>query len=99
MSRKYTHVKQYEAEILELKAQGISNREIGQKFGLSLKQMENLLTRHNRRKKLVMSGVMPRRGGRPKRNELAEDKKDSEINRLKMENELLRDFLRTAGRM
>ena len=31
MSREYRHIQQYEKEILELKAKGYTNREIGEK--------------------------------------------------------------------
>ena len=35
MPRSYRHIKKYEKEMLELKAQGLTVREIGEKFGLS----------------------------------------------------------------
>ena len=99
MPRKYVHVKVLEPEIFEQKRAGKSNREIREQFGLSKKQMENLITRHNKAEKLLEAGIMPRRRGRPPKNrKLDEIEKDNEIKRLKMENELLRDFLRAAGR-
>jgi hypothetical protein len=49
---------------------------------------------------MIEAGITPRRRGRPPKGyKLTEDEKDNEIKRLKMENELLRDFLRAAGRM
>jgi transposase len=94
------HVKLLEKEIFELRAQGKSNREIREQYGLSEKQMKNLINRHNRADKLLNAGIMPRRRGRPpKEYQTTELEKDNEIKRLKMENELLRDFLRAAGRM
>ena len=35
MPREYKHIKEYEKEILELKEQGVTNREIGERFGFS----------------------------------------------------------------
>lgn len=99
MSRSYTHVKTLEKEIFEQKAQGKCNREIREQYGLSKKQMNNLITRHNRAERQLEAGVVPcRRGRPPKGNKATESEKDNEIKRLKMENELLRDFLRASGR-
>jgi hypothetical protein len=48
---------------------------------------------------MIADGIVPRRRGRlPKGFLTTEQEKDNEIKRLKMENELLRDFLRIAGR-
>ena len=99
MSRSYTNVKALEKEIFEQKAQGKSNREIREQYGLSKKQMNNLITRHNRAERQIEVGIVPRRRGRPPKGYKATDsEKDNEIKRLKMENELLRDFLRASGR-
>ncbi len=43
MSRKYTHIKQYEDEILQLKEKGYSHREIGEKLGLTKDQIKNFI--------------------------------------------------------
>lgn len=99
MSRTYTRMKAKEDEIFEQKEQGKSNREIREKYGLSKKQMKNLITRHNNSKQLLEIGILPcRRGCPPKNHKLTKGEKDNEIRRLKMENELLRDFLLAAGR-
>ncbi|MDY3988191.1 MAG: hypothetical protein SOY88_02440 [Massilioclostridium sp.] len=45
------------------------------------------------------AGIMPRCRGRPPKGYVPmEQEKENEIRRLKMENELLRDSLRLAGR-
>jgi transposase len=99
MPRSYEHVMVIEKEIFERKAQGKSNREIREQYGLSKKQLENLINRHNRAEMLLEVGIVPRRRGRlSKGNKPSEMEKDKEIKRLQMENELLRDFLRAAGR-
>ena len=99
MPRSYTHIKVLEKEIFEQKAQGKCNREIREQYGLSKIQMRNLITRHNRAEIQIKAGIIPRRRGRPPKGHKASDNdKDNEIKRLTMENELLRDFLRAAGR-
>jgi transposase len=100
MPERYKNMKLIEDEIFEQKDQGKSNRKIREQFGLSEKQLENLITRHNKKKKQLDAGLPPRRRGRPRKSRIrTESEKDKEINRLKMENELLRDFLHAAGRM
>jgi len=99
MSRKYTHMKALEKEIIEMKAAGKTRREIADHFSLTIKQVENFTTRHNNAVKRLEAGLPPRQWGRrPKGFVIPEKEKDYEIKRLKMENELLRDFLRHAGR-
>jgi len=99
MPRSYKQIKVLEKEIFEQKAQGKSNREIGDQYELSKKQMENLINRHNKAEKLFEAGIVPPgRGYPPKGYKTAEEEKENEIKRLRMENELLRDFLRAAGR-
>jgi len=99
MSRSYIHVKIYEKGIFEMKARGESNRKIREEYGLSEKQLRNLITRHNRSEERIQKGILPRKRGRRRKGYVpTEQEKDNEIKRLKMENELLRDFLRLAGR-
>jgi len=45
MPREYKHIEQYEKEILELREQGLTKREIGGKFGFSKKQLKGVLQR------------------------------------------------------
>ena len=42
MSKKYQNIKQYENMILELKSQGSTHREIGEKLGLRYIQVKNV---------------------------------------------------------
>ena len=39
MPRKYRHIQEHEKEILELRSQGMTLREIGEKFGFTHKEM------------------------------------------------------------
>ena len=99
--RKYTKIKEIESEIMEMRDAGQTLREIAEHFGLEKKQLKDLVTRYNRRQKKLAAGIMPRpkghsRKGAPARDMVAEQA--YEINRLKMENKLLRDFLQLTGR-
>lgn len=99
MTRIYTHVKQLEETILQLKAQGKTNREIGQKYGLTKKQVINLITRYNRRTEKLQAGIPLKRRGRPPKTPPSTQKElKHEIKRLEMENALLRSFLQAVGR-
>ena len=41
MPRKYRHIKEYEKEILELKKQGLTHRQIGERLGFSKEQIKS----------------------------------------------------------
>ena len=100
MARPYTHVQAVKKEMLEMKAAGKTNREIAEYFGFKDKYVvKRWVKRYNRRMREMEAGIMPRRRGRPPKGYVpTEQEKENEIRRLKMENELLRDFLRLAGR-
>ena len=105
MARSYRHIKEYEHEIIKLRAEGFSGKEISEKLGFSLKQYKNFITRYNNNQKKVSSGISLKRKGRPpkdyavsEQDKVAELKyilarKEAKIKSLEMENELMRDFL------
>ena len=110
MPREYRHIQEYEKEILELRAQGKTGREIREKFGFSKKQYEGFITRYNRRQDKIATGIAIKKKGRPSKDSVVteEDKiadlryklarKDARIKQLEMENELMRDFLSLTER-
>lgn len=110
MARNYTHIQQYEKELLELKAKGLTVREIGERFGLSYEQTHEFFKRYNRKQRKIAAGIAIRRKGRPPKDyEVSEAdriselryiiaRKDSKIKALEMENELMRDFLSLTER-
>ena len=110
MPRSYQHISKYEKEILELKAQGLTRKEIGAKLGFTKEQVHNFITRYNEKQRKLKAGVAIRAKGRPPKDyEITEDmkinelkyiiaRKDSKIKRLEMENELMRDFLSLTER-
>lgn len=87
-------------EVLKLKGEGKTHREISQYFGFPDKTIiKGLIKRFNRKQRKITSGIMPRKKGRPRKNEVtAEVAKDNTIKLLKMENELLRSFLLEVGK-
>ena len=99
--RKYTKMQEIEPEIISMREAGQTLREITEYFGLEIKQLKNLVNRHNRRQRKIDAGIMPRPKGRPRKDAPPRDvvaEQTYEINRLKMENKLLQDFLRLTGR-
>ncbi len=110
MARSYQHISNYENEILELKSQGKTRREIGAKLGFTKLQIKNLISRYNEKQRRIKARVAIRTKGRPpkdykitenmKINELKYiiARKDTKIKRLEMENELMRDFLSLTER-
>jgi len=92
-------MKMIEADVFKMKEEGKTNGEIEERYGLSKKQLKNLINWHNRAERKIEAGIMPRQRGRQaKGHQVSEQEKDYEIKRLKMENKLLRDFLHLAGR-
>jgi len=87
-------------DVLKMKGQGKTNREISEYYEFKDKYViKRLISRYNRKQKMIRAGIVPQRKGRPSKGYVAtEDEKDNEIKRLKMENELLRSFLQIAGR-
>ena len=91
--RKYTHVQSLLPEIKAMVEAGKTQREIAEHYGFSDKSVVKRLLERERRKDL--QGVPKQRGRKPAKT-LAEYKYENK--RLKMENELLRDFLQSTER-
>ena len=94
MSRSYTHLKQYEETILQMKAKGCTRREIAENLGITSEQVHGFVKRHNKNLRNIEAGVLSKKKGRPSKVKSLED----EVLRLRMENELLRDFLSLTER-
>ena len=99
MRQKYTKVEELTEVIYARKAAGESNRQIGESYGLTLKQVKELVSRQNRKQRLIAQGYIPRPKGRPRKNpENEEVRRNNELIQLRMQVELLRNFLLEAGR-
>ena len=98
--RKYTHIQELEEEILRMRQEGATRQEIANQFGLSKSQIKNWITRYNRRQAKLAAGIQPRPKGRPRKDAAPKNivaEQAYEIQRLQMENKLLRDFLQLTG--
>ena len=94
MARKYTKVEHLIAEVRERKTRGETNRKIGESLGLSTYQIKQLISRQNRKERLLAAGYMPRPTGRPRKDAANEEvKRNNEVVQLRMTVELLRNFL------
>ena len=97
--RKYTHMQEYETEIMRMRDAGISRQAIADELGLEIKQIKNWITRYNHRQGKKADVILPKHKGRPRRKPLASaEAYEKEIARLEMENKLLRDFLQSTER-
>ena len=111
MPRSYRHIEEYEEEILRLRSEGKTRREIGDQLGFTLEQIHSFITRYNRKQEKLSAGIVIHRKGRPAKKDTAvtEEMKSTElryilarqearIKQLEMENELMRDFLSLTER-
>ena len=100
--RKYEQVQQLLPEIRAMVAAGKTQREIAEYFGFSNKfVVKGLLKRERDKDAKLRAGIVPRPKGRPRKDASPRDvvaEQAYEINRLRMENKLLQDFLQLAGR-
>ena len=101
--RTYTQVQVLLPEIREMIAAGKTQREIAEHYGFSSKTVvKQLLNRERKKIQKEAAGIVIRPKGRPRQDALPRDivaEQQYEINRLKMENKLLRDFLQSVERM
>lgn len=97
--RKWTNIKAIEPKIIAMRAEGKTRSEIAEYFGLEKEQIKNWVNRYNREQARLAAGLPPKRRGRPQKGEaISVEAYKYEIERLKMENKLLRDFLQSTGR-
>ena len=100
--RNYAHVQALLPEIKLMLAEGKSQREAAEYDSFRDKQVvKRLLEREWRKEHKLEAGSLPRPKGRPRKDAAPRDivsEQAYEIQRLRMENQLLRDFLRCAGR-
>ena len=93
MPRKYQHTQKLLPQIKEMLSQGMTQKEIEKILGLiGDRPVHNLLKRERKKE---LQGIPKQRGRKPAKT-LQEYKYENK--RLKMENELLRDFLSLTER-
>lgn len=99
MPRKYTKVEELKEIVFERKANGETNREIGESLGLTKKQVKELVSRERRKERKIAAGYMIQPKGRPRKDGTTEEaRRNNELAELRMQNELLRNFLSELGR-
>ena len=78
---------------------GMTRQEIADELGLDKIQVKNCVYRYNHRKTLLALGHEPRPKGRPRKDgQPPKQDLQKEVERLRMENKLLRDFLQSTER-
>lgn len=111
MARIYAHIQEHGKEILELKEQGLTHKEVAEKLGFTQIQVKKFIERYHRKEREIAAGGVLKRKGKPfkddneytKTDKVSElkyiiDRKNAKIKELEMENELMRDFLSLTGR-
>ena len=95
MARRYTKVE----GLTELVRTRETYAEIATSYGLEKKQLRQLMERQRRKERMIAKGYIPRPKGRPRKEPASEEvKRNNEIVQLRMQVELLRNFLSEAGR-
>lgn len=110
MPREYRHIQEYEKEINRLKTEGKTHRQIAEQLGFKKKQISKFFERQNLKQRKIEAGIAIRRKGRPPKDYVVSEqdkvaelkyilaRKEAKIKSLKMENELMRDFLSLTER-
>ena len=100
--RNYTHVQMLLPEIEAMIAEGKTQREVAEHFGFKDKYVvKRLLKRQREKRRKLEAGIVPLPKGRPRKETAPKDvvaEQAYEIERLRMENKLLRDFLQFTER-
>lgn len=91
--------KQIVDDVLKMKEEGKTNRQISEHYGFKDKSViKDLIKRHNRKQRKIGCESNTKKRGRPKKTNNTELTLEKQIEQLKMENELLRSFLKESGR-
>ena len=99
MARQYTKVEQLVEIVRERHNQGETYGEIAASYGLERRQVKSLMERQRRKERKLAAGYISRPKGRPHREPDSEEgKQHKELAKLRMQVELLRNFLFEAGR-
>ena len=97
--RRYTHIKGLEELVISMRESGMTRQEIAEELGLDKIQIKNCVYRYNHRQTLLACGYEPKPRGRPRKDGRSPRQDlQKEVERLRMENKLLRDFLQSTER-
>ena len=91
-----------------MREMGLTRQEIAERLGLRKVQIKNWINRYNRKQAKLAAGILPSPKGRRRKEATFVSKEaeqayeierlQMENKRLRIENELLRDFLQSTGR-
>ena len=99
MARRYTKVAELAEVVRTRHEQGETYAQIAASYGLEKKQLKKLMERQRKKERKIAAGYIPRPKGRPRKEPASEEvKRNNEIVQLRMQVELLRNFLSEAGR-
>lgn len=97
-------------EIIRKHEEGNTTNELAAQYGKTYDTIRSIIKSENKKKRLHVAGIVLKKKGRPTKNCIVTEndkiadlryklnRKDTRIKQLEMENELLRDFLKEAGR-
>ena len=98
--RNYTHIKTMEPQIISMREAGMTRQEIADELGLTKEQIKGWIKRYNRRSTILLQEREYKAKGRPRKDgQTPKQDIQKELERLRMENKLLRDFLQSVERM
>ena len=99
MARKYTKVEQLTSIIEERAKAGETYRKIGTALGLAREEVRGAMHRQHAKERKQAAGYIPHSKGRPRKEPASEEvKQHNEFVKLRMQAELLQNFLSEAGR-
>lgn len=75
MARKYTKIEGLTDVIQARKVAGETNRAIGESYSLSLKHAKGLISRQNRKERMLAAGYIPRPKGWPQKEAASKSEK------------------------
>lgn len=83
MPRSYSYISNYEREILELKEQGLTMSDIGEKLGFTRQQVHDFITRYNSKKRKLESGIVVNPKGGPRKDGTSISPSVEQLSKLK----------------
>lgn len=87
------------SEVLRMRDEGMTNRDIGEHLGFTKMQIKKLLERYRKNERNQEAGTLLRSKGRPRKQFMTQEEQLwFENKKLTMENELLRAFRHAIGR-
>ena len=69
MAKEYHNIQQYSEKIYELHNQGLTHREVGERLGLTYKQVKKFFEREHRKERALVAGKAIHKRGRPSQKE------------------------------